>query len=475
MIMEMERKLSQKATTDEEQDAMLQALKEATVYLKDKTAKQDEVIAELTQNGADTTARSNELEAKLGEMSIKGLEGGGGGGGGDPASSAEMKNIISILRADRANIDRLTKEVSRSKEQLSGLEEKNAHLKGEIAQRVTVQDVKAFAQKHDLEEVTTIQKELTRLVAGKADQELVKKLMDMPQSGPETASLATDAVFNDEEMQIRKAINANSAVVQNLSRNVAQLTLNVANKAENDSVEMLQQLLEQLRNKVNRPPVQFGDTEGNAKADIEALKKNVTNLFKQQRQTDAQQSAEIHVLTKGFEVAKQAIQGLEESGATAIPSAEPQPGEAGQPAVPNRRRDSIGAGMGGSEPGPVPETLVADVAQAVSDVFWEKFKKLDNVMKRKVDREEMRMILAGRGHEVGRDSPTQIDKRGLVVDQMREGDEGISNYYITSTTVPSKVPQAVRKYAGRSLSPPARASDPNFKLPNIGPNHNAPH
>ena len=84
------------------------------------------------------------------------------------------------------------------------------------------------------------------------------------------------------------------------------------------------------------------------------------------------------------------------------------------------------------------------------------------------------MILAGRGHDVGRDSPTQLDKRGLSVDVVRGDEEGISNYYITSTTVPSKVPQAVRKYAGRSLSPPAKASDPNFKLPNIGPNHNSP-
>ena len=92
--------------------------------------------------------------------------------------------------------------------------------------------------------------------------------------GRATAALDTSEVFNDEEMQIRKAINANSAVVQNLSRNLAQLTLTVSNKAENDSVEILQQLLDQLRNKVNRPTVQFGDTEGNAKADIEALKKN---------------------------------------------------------------------------------------------------------------------------------------------------------------------------------------------------------
>ena len=38
-----------------------------------------------------------------------------------------------------------------------------------------------------------------------------------------------------------------------------------------------------------------------------------------------------------------------------------------------------------------------------------------------------------------------------------------------------KVPHAVRKYAGRSLSPPARQPDPNFKLPNIGPNISGNH
>ena len=91
----------------------------------------------------------------MGEMAIKGLEGGsgGGGGGGDPASSAEMKNIISILRADRANIDRLTKEMGISKEQLAVLEEKSDQLKGDIAQKVGVRDVQVFAQKHDMEEI----------------------------------------------------------------------------------------------------------------------------------------------------------------------------------------------------------------------------------------------------------------------------------------------------------------------------------
>ena len=86
MIMDIQNKLGQKATTDEEQDAMIQSLQSAAKFLTDKVNKHDAEMAELKRQSSDTSQRTDELEAKVSEMAIKGLEGGsssGNGGAGD--------------------------------------------------------------------------------------------------------------------------------------------------------------------------------------------------------------------------------------------------------------------------------------------------------------------------------------------------------------------------------------------------------
>jgi len=382
------------------------------------------------------------------------------------ASEHEMKNIISILRKDRSTIDRLAKEQAIYWERLDGIKALHQRMEAEYAQKANVKDIQNLADMKDIVAVKETLAKMEEVLASKADGEQVAALMESRSAtatvGP---ALDTNDVYSDEDLQVRVAINSHGELLQHLSKDIQHLGISISNKADANSVVMLRTMVDQIGTKVDRPNKTFGTTETNAKADIEALKRNVTNLFKEQRRTDAQQSAEIIDLREAFKTAKGRLESSDV-------------GQAAPTQAQTTDKDALFTGDG-----PVSEALVADVAAAVKDVFWEKFRKVDGALKKKVDRGELSMVLAGRGMELPRETTVQNNNQfqgGLDLMEpngnrnpeqpnlsIASAGPSDSSYYVTSGLSPSKVPQQVRKYAGRSLSPVPRASDPNFKLPNI--------
>jgi len=468
-IREMEAALKAKGATDEQQTRILEQVEAAVLKQREDSKRQDKDLKELREL-AET------VEGQLGELLLRDAAeraeaapapatapDGGASGAPTPATqelTKDVRNMLSMMRTDRAIVKRVSKDFNEAQEQLDDLQLAHRMLKSDVAQKAGIKDIKSLADGKDLEQIRTMVENALDVIASKADKAHIQELIDASNQEFLTKNLDTADVYSDEDMQVRVAVNSQGSMLAHITQALAQCRSALASKADAEGVDVLRQMLQQLRTKVERPAQAFGSAESHAISDIEALKRNVTNLFREQKRTDAQQSADIHVLKEQLALTEGKRIGV-------VPDEQNQEDSAGKAA------DKALFGSGG---GLVNEGLVQDVAHAVTDVFKDKFKRFDNQLKKKVDRMELRMILAGKGNDsVGRD-PEDIDPRSMPPTELNSqtalmgADDGITdNYYVTSALGPRSVPQQVRKYAGRSLSPPTRPSDPNFKLPLIGP------
>lgn len=380
------------------------------------------------------------------------------------ALSHGLNTMASLVKGNMEGLETLRRKVLQMGHTLNEVSKTNKETAESVEGKLDKSEARWFVPREEAEALMGRLEHCEGALLDKADKVALEALSSQKSVDVEHApQLNMEEVFNDQERQIKSAVNANTAGLLKMGQELFKIQTSLSQKASSEQIEMMSRLTEHLKQKVAKVPNLVAGGESGLRAELSSLKLSVSSLFKEQKRTDQAQSRDLaHLETKLQEfqrVVDQVATQVKESGGVITHQLDTAP-DPGDKLAPQATTSGLPAAYSGPAPQsqelPNTEGLVMEVAEAVHDIFSQRFRAIDTQLRQKADYSEIMQQINQLLQSTGASISSQ--KKGTTIGEEFNNDGfGVNGadimvlspdtHYVSNAMRPPEIPMNARKYA----------------------------